>query len=74
MAASAVGLPPAVSVAGHFTTAGAGPHGGPTVPCTTANTVLTAPLLVVTTRWLNEGAVQLTEMVLLTGDPRATFG
>jgi hypothetical protein len=30
--------------------------------------------LVVTTRWENEGAVQLTEIELLTGDPRATFG
>src|ERR1700686_873104 len=73
-AASATGLLPLLSVAGHLTTAGAGPHGGPTVPATTSNTVDTSPLAFVVTRWLNEGAVQLTEMELLTGEGSATVG
>jgi hypothetical protein len=73
-AASAVGLLPAVSVAGHVTTAGAGPHGGPTVPSTTLNFVETAPLALTVTIACNDGALQLTEMLALTRPPSMTFG
>jgi hypothetical protein len=38
------------------------------------NTVDTMPLPFVVTRWLKEGAVQLTEMELLTGEGSATVG
>jgi hypothetical protein len=73
-AASAAGLLPAVSVAGHTATAGVGPQGGPTVPSTTSKIVDTAPLPLVTTSLVSDGAVQLTEMELDTGGGSTTFG
>ena len=73
-AASAVGLFPPVSLAGQVPAAGDGPHGGPTVPCTTLKTVDTVPVAEVVTRALNDGAVQLTEIKLLTRPPTNTFG
>jgi hypothetical protein len=54
--------------------AAVGPHGGPTVPCTTVNTVEIVPVDEVVTRNENEGAVQLTEMVELTTPPSMTVG
>jgi hypothetical protein len=65
---------PALSLAGHVTAAGAAPHGGPTVPCTTENTVDTAPLAEVVTRADSDGAVQLTEMDELMMPPSMTVG
>jgi hypothetical protein len=73
-AASAVGLAPPLSVAGQVKRAGAGPHGGPTVPWMTLNVVDNAPLVLVATRADNEIAVQLTETEALTGGGRATVG
>ena len=73
-AASAVGLLPAASVAGHVTTAGAGPHGGPTVPWTTLKVAETPPEAVVVTMACSDGALQLTEMSELTRPPSCTLG
>jgi hypothetical protein len=73
-AASAVGLVPALSVAGHVNRAGWGPHGGPTVPWTTLNVVDKVPVALVATSADNEIAVQLTETAVLTGAGRATVG
>jgi len=73
-AASAVGLFPARSVAGHVTTAGLGPHGGPTVPWTTLKVVETPPDAVVVTTACNDGALQLTAMAELTRPPSITLG
>ncbi len=55
-------------------TAAVGPQGGPTVPATTVNTVEIAPLALVVTSAVNDGAVQLTEMVELTTPPSITVG
>lgn len=73
-AASAVGDVPAESVAGQAATAGAGPHGGPTVPCTTGNAPDSPPVALVVIRCEYEAAVQLTEIVELTGAGTATVG
>jgi hypothetical protein len=73
-AASAVGLVPAVSVLGQVAAAGDGPHGGPTFPSTTLNVVDIVPVAEVTTSLPSDGAVQLTEIELLMGEPSATFG
>src|SRR5580658_5220394 len=73
-AASAAGALPALSVAGHVAAAGAAPHGGPTVPWTTGNMSEIAPLAVVVTSFESDGAVQLTEMVLLMRPPTLTVG
>jgi hypothetical protein len=73
-AASAVGLFPATSVAGHVTTAGLGPHGGPTVPWTTVKVVETPPDALVVTIACNDGALQPTAIKELTRPPSITLG
>ena len=73
-AASAVGLFPLASVAGHVAAAGAGPQGGPTVPSTTSNVVEIVPVAVVVTSLDNDGALQLTGMAELTTPPTCTLG
>jgi hypothetical protein len=73
-AASAVGLFPALSVAGQVAAAGAGPQGGPTVPSITWKTVEMAPFEVVVTRASSDGAMQLTLIVELTRPPTITVG
>ena len=73
-AASAVGLFPAVSVAAQVPAAGAGPHGGPTVPCTTLKVAEIEPESLTVTSADNDGALQLTEIMLLTRPPTMTLG
>lgn len=74
MAASAEGLFPALSAAGHDTAAGDGPHGGPVVPCTMVYVVDIVPVELVVTSFEYDGAVQLTGMEELIGDPSMTVG
>jgi hypothetical protein len=71
-----VGLVPALSIAGQVAAAGDGPHGGPTVPSITLNVVLggSVPVAVVVTSLVSDGALQLTEIELLMGAPRAAVG
>src|SRR5580658_7378503 len=73
-AASAAGLFPAESVAGQVAAAGAGPHGGPTVPWTIVNVPEMVPVALTVTSFCSDGALQLTGTVELTIPPSFTCG
>jgi len=74
LAESAAGDWPALSVAGHVTMSGAGPHGGPIVPPRTVQAVDSVPVADVDTTWEYDGGEHPTETFELAGAPRATVG
>jgi len=64
---------PALSVAGHVTMSGDGPHGGPRVPCTIVKVAENEPSAFDDAMCENDGAVQPSETACPTGCARLTL-